>query len=231
MFKKSIGMILLLAICIGLFACGEEDKKNETASKIDEVNLDKKIEQNKFAVVFFSVDDGARIVAEEFATELNCEMHEILPLNPYNENDLDFSNPNSRVSQEDKLSLYEEDEDIDETYETSYGAIVSTPSISENNEQTDFPKIRKIDVQDSNIIVIGFPVWNENAPKPVYTFLKDLKNKIIIPFCVGGEFGKIDEYINNYVDKSCKVMTGKQFSEETTIDELRDWLAIFASEF
>lgn len=229
--KKIIGMILALAVGVSLFACGGGSKSATEIAKIGEVNLEKEIANNRFAVVYFSVDDQVKIVAEEFATELNADLHEIVPKVPYKDTDLDFDDPTSRVSIEDKISLYQDEEEEEETYETSYGAIVPTTVKAEVEVKAEFPEINKINVGNSQIIVVGFPVWNENAPKPVYSFLKDLKNKIIIPFCTDGEFGKIDEYINNFVDKSCKVMTGKSFSEESTIEELRNWVAMLSTDF
>ena len=230
MLKKIIEMILVFAMAVSLFACGGNKAETEP-KKIDEVNFEKEVAKKKFAVVYFSVEDDAQMLAEEFATELNCDLHEILPEVPYKETDLDFNDPNSRVSKEDKLSLYRDDEEEEETYETSYGAIVPTTSEKDLKDKTEFPEIKKIDVSNVEIVVVGFPVWNENAPKPIYTFLKGLKNQIIIPFCTNGEFGKIDEYINNYVDKSCKVMTGKEFTADTTVEEIKSWISMLSTDF
>lgn len=229
-FKKIIGLILLFAISAFLVACGGS-KEETVPSKIDEVNFEKEVAKKKFVVVYFSVDDEAKTVAEEFSTELNCDLYEIVPEVPYKEADLDFNNKTSRVSLEDKISLYGDEEEEEETYETSYGANVPTTIKNDEQQKVEFPKIKKIDVRNAEIVVLGFPSWNENAPKPVYTFLKDLKNQIIIPFCTNGEFGKIDEYINNYVDKSCKVMTGKSLSEDTTVEELREWISLLSTDF
>ena len=231
MFKKIIGMILVFAIGTSLFACGGGNNEETTVGIIDEVNFEKEVAKKKFEVVYFSVDDDAGIVAEEFATELNADLHEIMPEVPYEESDLNFSDPNSRASKEDNISLYADEEEEEETYETSYGAIVNIATKNEAVEKLDFPKIKELDVSGAEIIVIGFPVWNENAPKPVYTFLKGLKNQTIIPFCTNGEFGKIDEYINNFVDKSCKVMTGKAFTADTTVEEIREWIGMLSADF
>ena len=230
-FKRIIGMILVLAIGMSLFACGGGRNEETAAGKIDEMNFEKEVAKKKFEVVYFSAGDDAGIVAEEFATELDASLHQIMPEVPYKETDLDFNNPDSRVSKEDKISLYVDDEEEEETYETSYGAIVPTTTKKEADDKLDLPKIRDLDVSGAEIIIIGFPVQNENAPKPVYTFLKGLKNQIIIPFCTNGEFGKIDEYINNFVDKSCKVMTGKSFTTDTTVEEIKSWISMLSTDF
>lgn len=227
--KKVFSLLLVFALAMALFSCG----KGQEAGKIDEINLEKNIKGKKIAVVYFTVDDQVQTVAEEIATELDADVFEIVPDVPYKSTDIDFDNPNSRVSIEDEIDLFPGNETEEETYETSYGAIVVESTVSEAKKQiqTELPKINKINVDSADIIILGFPSWNGNAPKPVYTFLKDLKNKIIVPFCTDGEFGKIDEIINNFVDPSCTVMTGKELSEDTTIEEIRSWMAMMSVEF
>ena len=232
--KKVFSLLMVLVLAIGLFSCGNGAKGSMQETEIiDEVNLEKNIKGKKIAVVYFTVDDQVQTVAEEFATEFDADIFEIIPDVPYKSTDVDFDNPNSRVSIEDEISIFPENETEEETYETSYGAIAIVSTVSEPKKviPADLPKIKKINVDSANIIILGFPSWNNNAPKPVYTFLKDLKNKIIVPFCTDGEFGRIDEYMNNFVDSSCTVMTGKEFSEDTTIEDLREWMAMLSAEF
>ena len=233
--KKIISLLLVLAFAAVLFSCG----KNSSASgggqsnKIDEINLEKNIKGKKIAVVYFSVNDQAEMVAEEIATEFNGDLHKIEPQVPYTEEDLDLNNPNSRINIEDDISLWGEEETTEETIEIAYGAIPpETEATTEGrNLPKELPKIKPIKVNDAKIVIVGFPSWKKNAPKPVYTFLKTLKDKIIVPFCTDGEFGIIDEYINNFVDKSNKVMTGKELSEDTTIEEIRQWMAMLSADF
>ena len=230
--KKIISAILMVAIVATICSCGNNKKISEEESiRIDDINLENNIQGKKIAVVYFSVDDQAEMVAEEFATELDADLYEIEPELPYKDTDVDFDNPNSRVSIEDEISLFGEEEEEDETYALAY--MIEPPTKSEASREIpkELPKINKINVGKANIVIVGFPSWNNNAPKPVYTFLKDLKNKIIIPFCTDGEFGKIDEYINNFVDSSCTVMTGRELSENTTIEEIRSWMAMLSAEF
>ena len=78
---------------------------------------------------------------------------------------------------------------------------------------------------------MGFPVWYENAPKVIYTFIKDLKNKIVIPFCTGTEMGMIDQYLTNFADESVRVMSGKGFNKDTSIEEIKDWVAMLSADF
>ena len=236
--KKIISVIMMLALVATLFSCGNgatdwksDKQKADDSAKIDDINLEKNMKGKKMAVVYFSVNDQAEMIAEEIATEFDADLFEIEPVKPYNESDLDFDNPNSRVSIEDEIMLFGKEEEEDEVYDLAYMVVVPTKSEIKRKVPNELPKINKINVSSANVIVVGFPSWNKNAPKPVYSFLKDLKNKIIIPYCTDGEFGKIDEYINNYVDKSNTVMTGRELSENNTIDELRAWIAMLSAEF
>lgn len=230
--KKYVSVLLMLALTATLFSCEKSvSTVNETGVKIDEVKLEENIKGKKMAVVYFSVNDHAEVVAEEFATEFDADLLRIVPQLPYKESDVDFSNPNSRVSLEDEMSLYGEDDEEEETYALAYMIVVPTKSEVAREIPKELPKINNINVDSANVVIVGFPSWNQNAPKPVYSFLKKLKNKYIIPFCTDGEFGKIDEYINNFVDNSNTVMVGREFSEDTTIDEIRAWMAILSEEF
>ena len=129
------------------------------------------------------------------------------------------------------MNLYGEDDEEEETYALAYMIEIPTKSEIKRDIPKELPKINKINVDSANVVIVGFPSWNQNAPKPVYTFLKDLKNKYIIPFCTDGEFGKIDEYINYFADHSNTVMVGRVLSEDTTIDEISAWMAMLSAEF
>lgn len=230
--KKILSSVLIFAVIATLFSCGKSTKTlEEVSARIDDINLENNMKGKTMAVVYFSVDDQAEVVAEELATEFDCELYKIEPVEPYTENDLDFNDPNSRVSKEDEISLYGEEEEEEEIYDYAYMVEVPTKSEVKRDIPKELPKINKIDVEKEKIIIVGFPQWKNNAPKPVYSFLKDLKNKTIIPFCTDGEFGKIDEYMINFVDKSNEVMTGRELSEDVTIEELRSWVAMLSEEF
>lgn len=231
--KKILSAILFMSLMTILFSCGNNSSVG-SKEKIDEIDLEKNILGKKFAVVYFSVNDEAEMVAEEIATELDGDLYEIEPQIPYKEEDLDLDNKDSRINIEDDISLWEYEKFDDETtMETAYGAIVpeTVPTEETRNIPKELPKIKPVKLKNEKIVIVGFPSWKKNAPKPVFEFLKTLKDKIIIPFCTNGEFGIIDEYIHNFVDSSNTVMTGRELSGETTIEEIREWLAMLSVEF
>ena len=84
---------------------------------------------------------------------------EIVPKQPYTNEDLNWNNPNSRSSLEIKNLNYR-------------------PEIEDNN----------IDINNYNIIYIVFSIWWGIAPNVVKTFLDkiDLTNKKVVAFCTSG---------------------------------------------
>lgn len=79
-------------------------------------------------------------------------------------------------------------------------------------------------MEDYDIVFVGYPVWFHATPAPVNTFLEsyDLTGKLIIPFCTSGGSG-IDETMPTFLD-SCKglaVYGGQRISGTGQIGE---WL-------
>ena len=121
---------------------------------------------------------------------------------------------------------------VEEEYETSEGIIIATKSIiGEKKKITELPKIKSNKANNYPIVVVGFPVWYENAPKVIYTFMQELKNKVVIPFCTGAEMGQIDQYLTNITDDSVQVMSGKAFDKSTSVDEIKDCVTMLSADF
>ncbi len=113
-------------------------------------------------VVYFSCTGTTKGLAEAVADELNADLYEIVPEEPYTSEDLDYHDDNSRSTKE-----------MDDPS--------SRPAISgsvENMEQYDR-------------IILGYPIWWGEAPRIVSTFVEnyDFFGKTIIPFCTSGGSG------------------------------------------
>lgn len=204
--KKIISVVLVIVCAFTLFACASsESKENETEKFEDILDLNTNIGRKKMAVVYFSYNDDVKTVAEKIAEEFIVDMYEIEAVEPYTEEDFDKDNPESRFLIEDAIDIYD--------------------------PQAKLPEIKNINVKNYDLIVLGFPVWIDNAPKAVYTFIKGLKNKIIAPFSVGGDMGEIDQYLMNFGDPSLRIMTGRSFEKDSSIDEIKEWLTWISSDF
>ena len=76
-----------------------------------------------------------------------------------------------------------------------------------------------------DVVFIGFPIWFHATPAPVNTFLEsyDFTGKIIIPFCTFGG-SDIEEAIPTFLN-SCKNLAVYQERRIFNSSEIDSWLA------
>ena len=121
------------------------------------VNVDAKSITREFSgSVYFSSSGNTKRVAETIADQKNGEIFEINPTQPYTDKDLNYRDDSSRVVQE--------------------------------HAQKDLRPAYEGDVADWNsydTIYIGYPLWWQQAPPVVYTFVEHhpFQGKKVIPFC------------------------------------------------
>ena len=152
---------------------------------------------SKKIVVYFSASGVTAKLAKTLASAVSADLHEIIPKEKYTSEDLDWTNKKSRSSVEMN----------DKNYRPAVKNKV------ENMEQYD-------------VIYIGFPIWWYVAPTITNTFLEsyDMSGKTIIPFATSGGSGMGNT--NAGLAPSCKgavLKNGKRFSPLTTERELVAW--------
>lgn len=90
----------------------------------------------------------------------------------------------------------------------------------------DRPKLSAAvdNMEDYDIVFIGYPVWFHATPAPVNSFLEsyDLTGKLIIPFCTSGG-SDIDETMPTFLD-SCKGLAVYGQRRISGDGEISDWL-------
>ena len=76
-----------------------------------------------------------------------------------------------------------------------------------------------------DVVFIGFPIWFHATPAPVNTFLEsyDLTGKIIIPLCTSGG-SDIEEAIHTFFN-SCRNLAVYQERRISNSSEIDSWLA------
>lgn len=118
--------------------------------------------RNKPLVVYFSVTGTTEKAARIIADVTGGSLYEIVPLQSYNSHDVDWHDRQSRSSVE--MNHPE-----------------ARPALKEPS----------VDVRDYDIIFIGYPIWWNQAPRIINTFLEshDLKGKILVPFATSGSSG------------------------------------------
>ena len=203
MSKKIIAIILvvvgLLAIAAGVFLVfnKDSDTKNEGATKQQgESTMNK---DDKAIVVYFSAQNHTRNVATKIAANVGADIFEIEPVQAYTEDDLSWTNSESRVSREHN----------DESLQTIDLKSTTVPNWDEYKT-----------------VYIGYPIWWGGSAWPVDSFVKkvDFGDKTVIPFCTSHSSG----LGTSDIDLKAKAtggnwQPGHRFSQDATDAEIKTW--------
>ena len=113
-------------------------------------------------VAYFSATGNTAKVAKSLTAATGATIFEIKPEKAYTSADLDWHNKQSRTT------------------------------LEMNNEKARPAIANKVaNMQQYQVIYLGFPIWWGKAPRIINTFLEqyNLKGKTIIPFCTSGGSG------------------------------------------
>lgn len=118
--------------------------------------------ENKPLVVYFSATGTTAKAARTIAEVTGGTLYEIVPQQAYSSDDLDWNNRQSRSS-------------------------------VEMNDPQARPALKDAepDVAACDVIFIGYPVWWDQAPRIINTFIEshDLNGKTLVPFATSGGSG------------------------------------------
>lgn len=142
-------------------AATTEEDSTEASS---EAETDGDGTEGKTLVVYFSATGNTERVAEVIAETTGGELFELEPVDPYTDEDLNYTDDNSRVSQE---------------------------YADESLRNVELAADTVDDWQDVERVYIGYPVWWGIAAWPVNTFVEanDFTGKTVIPFCTSASSG------------------------------------------
>ena len=182
-------------------ALNTDDKDStESSSEKDKIQKENEAqtENEKYAsrtlVVYFSCTGSTAQIASYISEVEGAKLVEIEPKVPYTMEDLDYKNENSRTAQEHKNSA----------------------CVVEINKMD-------IDISQFDTVYLGYPIWYDDAPKVVYTFLKsfDFSGKTIIPFCNSDQSG-IDNSIKKIkpLQPNSKWKSGIRFEKYDTLQSV-----------
>lgn len=201
--KKLAVLFLSLALLFGLTACGTAENSGETVSNSNvsaESEAATDSANGKVLVVYYSASGNTERVAKDIAQATNGDLFELVPKEPYTDEDLDWTTDGSRVN------LEHEDE--------SLRTIPLEKSTVENWD-------------DYDTVFIGYPIWWGIAAWPVNEFVtgNNFSEKTVIPFCTSasselGESGKLLEEMAGTGDWQ----EGQRFSSSINTKDISNWL-------
>ena len=178
--KKVISILAAGTMTMGLLAgCGsssestEEDTSGQAAQEdsADEGSTDAAASDEaetsgsgNVLIAYYSATGNTEAVANMIADATGGDLFEMEPTEPYTDDDLNWSDDNSRVSQEHEN---EDQRDVE---------LVSTTPENWDSYDTVF---------------IGYPIWWGIAAWPVDHFVEDndFTGKTVIPFCTSASSG------------------------------------------
>ena len=186
--KNLFSMLLALAMAVSLAACGAgasgipqesqsgssssaneppasaepdsiPDPSKETSGSIQEPSEGA---VHSTLVACFSATGNTEGVAQHLQALLDADLYEIVPTDPYSDDDLNYNVSDYRANQE------QNDPD-------------ARPAIDGGVDN----------IEDYDVIFLGYPIWWGEAPRIISTFLEsyDFTGKTIVPFCTSGSSG------------------------------------------
>ncbi|WP_346966914.1 flavodoxin [Bifidobacterium angulatum] len=205
LIKKVLACVVGLGM-MGLAACGggaggSSTSNSSSSAKGGSSSSSSSASNGKAVVVYFSASGNTKRAAEAIAKGLNTPTFELTPQQPYTDDDLDWTDPDSRVIREHE------------------------------NESLQDVKLADTKVSDwdtYNTVYLGFPIWWMAPAWPVNDFVKsnDFTGKTIIPFCTSTSSG-IDDSAST-LQKMAGTgtwLTGHRFSGSVSEKDVTDWLS------
>ena len=214
--KKLTALLLSVVLVLSLAACGSANKpassttQPETSAPTEqpessstapaESEPETQPETGKTLVVYYSASGNTERVAKDIAEAAGADLFEIVPTEVYTSEDLNWTNPDSRVSRE------HDDESLRDVPLTT----------------TEIP-----DWDSYDTVFIGYPIWWGIAAWPVDTFVKnnDFTGKTVIPFATSSSsgMGQSGSLLADMAGTG-EWQEGQRFSSGVSSDDVQSWV-------
>lgn len=152
----------------------------------------------KCLVAYFSASGRTEKVALALAEATGADLYGIAAQIPYTQADLDWNDKNSRC-------------------------------VKEWKDKSSRPEICKPmpDISQYDVIFLGYPIWWEESPEIIYTFLEsyDFSGKTVVPFSTSGGSvrGSKGTHLHKFCSKQTKWEDGKLFRNVPLEKEITEW--------
>ena len=149
-------------------------------------------------VAYFSATGNTEGVARHLQAVLDADLYEIIPAEPYSDDDLNYNVSDCRANQE------QNDPD-------------ARPAIDGSVDH----------MEDYEVIFLGYPIWWGEAPRIISTFLEsyDFTDKTIVPFCTSGSsgIGSSAEHLAALAADAAW-LEGARFDPDASQEEVAAWV-------
>ena len=199
--KKALTFVLTAVFALSLLTgCQSNNETTQTNEQPQNTETETSNQSGKTLVVYYSATGNTKAVAEMIAEETNGDLFEIQPQDPYSNEDLNWTDENSRVTRE---------------YENEDERNVELVSTTVDNWE------------DYDTVFVGYPIWWGIAAWPVNTFVEnnDFTGKTVVPFCTSSSsgLGQSGELLAQAAG-SGDWQEGQRFQSRTSASEVQEWL-------
>ena len=218
-WKRLFGCLLAGTMLLSLAACGSNDgpaddqaaaqPQEETAPPADTAGNtaapeasagEDTADSGSVLVVYYSASGHTETVANYIAQATGGDIFEITPVQPYTDDDLNWSDSDSRVTRE------HEDESLRD--------VELTTTEVENWDSYD-------------TVFIGYPIWWGIAAWPVDGFVEanDFTGKTVIPFCTSSSsgLGQSGELLAELAGTG-DWQEGQRFRSSASQEDVNEWV-------
>ncbi len=218
-WKRLFGCLLAGTMLLSLAACGGNDSpaddqaaaqlQEETAPPADTAGNtaapeasagENTADSGSVLVVYYSASGHTKTVAGYIAQATGGDIFEITPVEPYTDDDLNWSDSDSRVTRE------HEDESLRD--------VELTTTEVENWDSYD-------------TVFIGYPIWWGIAAWPVDGFVEanDFTGKTVIPFCTSSSsgLGQSGELLAELAGTG-DWQDGERFRSSASQEDVNEWV-------
>ena len=227
--KKWIALLLTTVMAAGLVACGssqtqtstqaaaetetaqtESERVQETESAQSETESTEAADAGeeteaeagtgKTLVVYYSATGNTEEVANAIAAATGADVFELEPADPYTDEDLNWTDENSRVTVE-----------------------------HDNPDQRDVELVADTvdNWEEYDTVFIGYPIWWGIAAWPVDTFVEanDFTGKTVIPFCTSSssELGESGQLLADLAGTG-EWLEGMRFRSGVDEEDVTSWV-------
>lgn len=195
---RAIGAVVVALLMALMFVGCSSQEQGPSSDSSNDAAVE---EGSKILVAYYSATGTTKEVAEQIAADLDADLFEITPTQPYTSEDLDWNLDDSRVSVE------HEDESAREVE-----LVQATPDNFDRYET----------------VFIGYPIWWSIAAWPVDGFVSsnNWEGKNVIPFCTSASSGlgesatRLEKLANGGTWQE-----GMRFSSSTEEATISEWVA------
>lgn len=216
--KKMVSVIAALGMTISMLAgCGTSTADNsasnnsanstnssnstDNTNNTDSTDISEDTQSmGKVLVVYYSASGNTKSVAEMVADETGADLFEITPVEPYTNDDLNWTDDDSRVSKE------HDDESL---------------------RDVELTQITPDNWDSYDTVLLGYPIWWGIAAWPVDNFVKgnDFSGKTVIPFCTSASSGLGDS--GNLLEEMAGTgnwQEGQRFRSGASDSDVQEWV-------